>query len=105
MGIMENLKKMDAQPTERQQAALQQALGSLETDPKALSTVLDVYGDIIRNKVHLHNIDVQQAKASGLKFPIDYEIHIPDKYATPSTKGINSAPVTGSSHPANKYKR
>ena len=38
-GVMDNLKKLDAQPTERQQEILMQSLGNLSTDPSALADV------------------------------------------------------------------
>lgn len=79
MGIMDNLKKMDAQPSETQQQAMQQALGSVSTDPKALSNVLDVFGDIVKQKVDLHNTEVKSAEARGVKFPYDPTIKLPTK--------------------------
>ena len=78
-GIMDNLRKLDAQPSERQQAALQEALGSLATDPKALSNVLDAFADSIRGKIDIHNDEVRSAIARGVKFPYDPIIKVPAK--------------------------
>ena len=78
-GIMDNLRKLDAQPSERQQAALQEALGSLATDPKALSNVLDAFADSVRNKIDIHNAEVQSAISRGVKFPYDPIIKVPAK--------------------------
>ena len=78
-GIMDNLRKLDAQPSERQQAALQEALGSLATDPKALSNVLDAFADSVRNKIDIHNAEVQSAISRGVKFPYDPIIKTPAK--------------------------
>jgi hypothetical protein len=80
-GIMDNLRKLDAQPSERQQAALQEALGSLATDPKALSNVLDAFADSVRNKIDIHNAEVQSAISRGVKFPYDPIIKVPAKTA------------------------
>ena len=82
-GIMDNLRKLDAQPSERQQAALQEALGSLATDPKALSNVLDAFADSVRNKIDIHNDEVRSAIARGVKFPYDPIIKVPAKSAGP----------------------
>jgi len=82
--IMENLKKLDAQPTERQQLALERALGSLKTDPNALSSVLDAYGDVLSNKVKIHNAEVESAMEpdprtgqSKVRFPYEVRIKLP----------------------------
>ena len=79
MGIMDNLKKMDAQPSQQQQAAMKQALGSIGTDPNAMGAVLDVFGDIVRGKVDIHNQEVTDAEARGTKFPYNPVIKLPPK--------------------------
>jgi hypothetical protein len=82
-GILANLKKLDSQPSERQQAALEQALGSLNTDPNALSDVLDSYADTVRNNIDTHNAEVQSAVSRGVKFPYDPIIKVPVKATGP----------------------
>jgi hypothetical protein len=82
-GVLDNLKKLDAQPSERQQAALQAALGSIATDPNALSNVLDAYADTVRTKIDIHNAEVQSAIARGVKFPYDPIIKAPAKATKP----------------------
>jgi hypothetical protein len=82
-GVLDNLKKLDAQPSERQQAALQAALGSISTDPNALSNVLDAYADTVRTKIDVHNAEVQSAIARGVKFPYDPIIKVPAKATKP----------------------
>lgn len=84
MGIMDNLKKMDAQPSQQQQAAMKQALGSIGTDPSAMNAVLDVFGDIVRGKVDIHNQEVAGAEQRGVKFPYDPVIKLPPKGAATS---------------------
>lgn len=79
MGILDNLKKMDAQPSQQQQAAMKQALGSLGTDPNALNAVLDVFGDIVRGKVDIYNAEVTGAEKRGTKFAYDPVIKLPPK--------------------------
>ena len=70
---------MDAQPSQQQQAAMKQALGSIGTDPNAMSAVLDVFGDIVRGKVDIHNQEVMDAEARGTKFPYNPVIKLPPK--------------------------
>lgn len=91
LGIMDNLKKLDSQPSQQQQAALQQALGSIGTDPNALPRVLDVFGDSIRQKVDLYNEEASGAEARGVKFPYKPTIALPPK-AT-AAPGASAAPA------------
>ena len=77
--LMDNLKKMDAQPTERQQEALKTALGSVGNDPQALYGILNAYEDIIRQRVDLYNEDVTSATSRGIPFPYDPIIKIPPR--------------------------
>jgi hypothetical protein len=81
-GILDNLKKLDSQPSQAQQAALQQALGSLGTDPSALGRVLDAFGDSIRTKVDLHNAEISDAESKGIKFPYNPKITLKPKSGT-----------------------
>jgi len=82
-GILANLKKLDSQPSERQQAALEQALGNLNTDPNALANVLDSYADTVRTNIDIHNAEVQSAISRGVKFPYDPIIKVPAKATGP----------------------
>lgn len=84
--IMDNLKKMDAQPSEMQQKIMQEALGNLGTDPGALPRVLDAFGDVIRGKVTLHNQEVQGAIQKGVKFPFEPLVKIPELQRRASDK-------------------
>ncbi len=81
LGIMDNLKKLDSQPSQQQQAALQQALGSIGTDPGALPRVLDVFGETIRQKVDLYNEEAASAESRGVKFPYKPTITLPARPA------------------------
>ena len=83
VGVMENLKKMDAQPSTYQQKVMEDALGKIGTDPTALPAVLDVFGDIIRDKVGIHNREVVGAVARGVKFPYDPVIKLEPKADQP----------------------
>jgi hypothetical protein len=78
-GILDNLKKLDSQPSQSQQAAMQEALGSLGTDPNALGRVLDAFGDSIRTKVDSFNMEVSDAETRGIKFPYSATIKIKPK--------------------------
>lgn len=72
--LMDNLKKMDASPSQQQQQVMQDALGKLGTDPNALSNVLDAYADTIRGKVDAYNTEVSGAEGRGVKFPYKPQI-------------------------------
>lgn len=98
LGIMDNLKKLDSQPSQQQQAALQQALGSIGTDPGALPRVLDVFGDTIRQKVNLYNEEATSAESRGVKFPYKPTIALPPRpagapTAAPTAPAIPQAAV------------
>jgi hypothetical protein len=85
--VMENLKKMDAQPSQYQQKVMQDAFGTLGTDPNAVPRILDAFGDIVRGKVDLHNKEVQSAAQRGVKFPYDPIITLPEKQKPESAPG------------------
>jgi len=90
-GVLDNLRKLDAQPTAGQQNILQQALGSIGTDPSALSNVLDAYEDILRDKVDLHNQEVQGSVQRGVKFPYDPTIKLPPRREASPAAGQGTA--------------
>jgi hypothetical protein len=48
---------------------MQESLGNLGTDPNALPKILDAYADSMRQKISLHNDEVQGAVQRGVKFP------------------------------------
>ena len=77
-GVIENLRKLDAQPTQAQQQVLQDAIGNLGTDPNALPRVLDAFGDILREKVGAYNAEVTDAESRGVKFPYNPVIKLPE---------------------------
>ena len=77
-GVIENLRKLDAQPTQAQQQVLQDAIGNLGTDPNALPRVLDAFGDILRQKVGAYNAEVTDAESRGVKFPYNPVIKMPE---------------------------
>jgi hypothetical protein len=86
-GIIENLRKLDANPTENQQNAMRVALGNIGTDPNALPAVLNSFADTVRSKVETHNAEVEGAVSRGVKFPYDPTIKLP----TPSA--VTTAPA------------
>ena len=95
--VLDNLKKMDASPSQQQQAIMQDALGKLGTDPNALPQVLDAFGDAIRGKVQLHNQEVQSAVQRGVKFPYDPTIALPSgpKDAAPAKTVVRTGTQNG----------
>ena len=97
LGIMDNLKKLDSQPSQQQQAALQVALGSIGTDPSALPRVLDVFGDTIRQKVDLYNEEALGAESRGVKFPYNPTIKLQPR---PAVEGAGRAGSATQPRPA-----
>src|SRR3990167_4094698 len=75
--VMENLKKLDAQPSAIQQTIMMDALGRLGTDPSALPEMLDAYSDVLRDKVGAYNDEVRGAEKRGTRFPYDPTIKLP----------------------------
>lgn len=61
-----------------------QALGNLDTDPTALSSILDAFGDAVRDKVSTHNAIVTDAEKRGTKFPHRVTVDLPAKAGNPS---------------------
>ena len=86
--IMDNLKKMDAQPSQMQQQIMQESLGKLGTDPNALPAVLDAYADVVRGKVQQYNEEVSGAEERGTKFPYKPQIRLKDR--APSQNSLSS---------------
>lgn len=76
-GIMDNLKRLDSQPSQEQQRIMQEALGTLGTDPNALPRVLDKIEETVRARVSRFNEDVTDAEARGVKFPYKPQIKLP----------------------------
>jgi hypothetical protein len=93
-GVIENLRKLDAQPTQSQQQVLQDAIGNLGTDPNALPRVLDAFGDILREKVGSYNSEVKDAESRGVKFPYNPVIKMPEA-KKPAAEQIPGQNATG----------
>lgn len=84
--VLNNLRKLDAQPSQQQQLIMQEALGNLDTDPDALARVVQVYEDVIRGRVEQHNREFAEMKANpnlANAFPYSLEIKLPEKSVTP----------------------
>lgn len=77
-GILDNLKKLDSQPSQEQQRVLAEALGNLGTDPQALVQILDRIGETVRDRVGRYNMDVSDAEGRGVKFPFKPQISLPE---------------------------
>jgi hypothetical protein len=77
-GILENLKKMDSQPTQAQQQALKDAIGQLQTEPDALARLVDAFSEPFIAKVKVHNDDVDKALKRGDVRAEDYRIKLPE---------------------------
>ncbi len=92
--IMDNLKKMDAQPSQQQQQVMQDSLGKLGTDPNALANILDAYGDVVRGKVEQYNEDVAGAEQRGTKFPYDPKIRLRGAAARAVTEPPDTSTMT-----------
>ena len=77
---MENLKKVDAQPSQQQQAIMQQAFGTIGTDPSAIPKIVAVYKDILTSKANEHNTRVKQSEEgpAKMKFAYDITVKVPE---------------------------
>ena len=93
-GILDNLKKLDSQPSQEQQRVLSEALGNLGTDPAALEQILNRIGETVRDRVSRFNDDVTQAETRGVKFPFKPQISLPPPKATPGQIPTGAAPTT-----------
>ena len=82
-GILDNLKKLDSQPSQEQQRVLAEALGNLGTDPAALEQILDRIGETVRDRVDRFNTDVTEAETRGVKFPFKPQIGMPARKLKP----------------------
>lgn len=108
LGIMDNLKKLDSQPSQQQQAALQIALGSIGTDPGALPAVLDVFGETVRQKVDLYNQEAISAEERGVKFPYKPTIALKPRNVNQSATTLTrqtspAAPAVGTVQEGYRY--
>lgn len=84
--VMENLKKLDASPSQEQQRVLQQSMGSIATDPNALPKVINTYKQILIDKAEQHNKKVEQAEKGPAKmeFPFDIRVPVPSQAQKPT---------------------
>jgi hypothetical protein len=97
-GILDNLKKMDPNPTENQQKALRTAIGSLGSDPNALPRILDTFIDATRQQVDAYNSDVSSAEERGIQFPYEPRIKLPSR-----SNGIENVPANAKQAPDGNY--
>jgi len=84
-GVLENLRKLDAQPSQQQQFALQQALGSIGTDPNALIKIIEWSQQQLEQRVDRYN---KNASTASKKFDLPYDIGI--QMPTRSTSGATA---------------
>ena len=100
-GILDNLKKLDSQPSGEQQRVLSEVVGNLGTDPAALGQILDRIDETVRDRVGRFNTDVTEAETRGVKFPFKPQITLPLRKPVPVNAAaqipgeIRSAPVAG----------
>jgi len=80
-GILDNLKKLDSQPSQEQQRVLSEALGNLGTDPAALEQILDRIAETVRARVERYNTEVTDAEGRGVKFPYTPQLKLPPRKA------------------------
>ena len=84
-GILDNLKKLDSQPSQEQQRVLSEALGNLGTDPAALEQILNRIAETVTDRVDRYNIDVTESEARGIKFPFKPQITLPQRPRAPGS--------------------
>ena len=78
--VMENLKKLDASPSQQQQQVLQQSMGSIGTDPKAIPRIVNTYKDILTSKAKEHNRRVEESMQgpNGMVYPYSIKVNLPE---------------------------
>ena len=78
--VMDNLKKMDASPSQQQQQIMQEAFGRINTDPNALPMIIDFYKGQLESKAAEHNRRVDQTMTgpAGMQFPYDIHVRVPE---------------------------
>lgn len=104
--VLNNLRKLDAQPSQEQQRIMQEALGNLDTDPDALPSVVRIYEDVIRGRVELHNKTVEETERSGIKSPYSLKIDLPPALtATSATNQFANEAAAEAAFKAGKIKR
>jgi hypothetical protein len=73
---MENLKKLDAQPSQMQQQIMQRAFGTIGTDPAAIPKIVEVQKDILLSKAREHNARVDETEQGPAKMKYAHSIKI-----------------------------
>jgi hypothetical protein len=92
---MENLKKVDAQPSQMQQQIMQQAFGTIGTDPAAIPKIVSVYKDILISKANEHNTRVKQSEEgpAKMKYAYDITVKLPEAVKTPTVGAFPNVDV------------
>jgi len=87
---MENLKKVDAQPSQMQQQIMQEAFGTIGTDPAAIPKIVAVYKDILTSKAKEHNDRVTETEEGPAKMKYAHSIRIkmPETSKAPATGAL-----------------
>jgi len=102
-GILDNLKKLDSQPSQEQQRVLSEALGNLGTDPAALEQILNRIGETVTDRVDRYNTDVNESEARGIKFPFKPQITLPPR-KRPAGSVASQIPTNAPSAPTASQK-
>jgi hypothetical protein len=84
---MDNLKKMDAQPSQLQQKMMMDALGNVNADPNAILRITDIMDEVIRGKVSAHNKRIPPRLPQGDLFRIE----LPDRVIPTTVRSGPSA--------------
>ena len=87
VSTMENLKKMDATPSQYQQKVMQDAFGTITSDPTSLPKILAVQKEILQAKASSHNLQVQQAETGPAKMQFPYSIYIGEQPPSTGNQG------------------
>jgi hypothetical protein len=102
-GILDNLKKLDSQPSQEQQRVLSEALGNLGTDPAALEQILNRIAETVTDRVDRYNTDVNESEARGIKFPFKPQITLPQRQRFTGSAS-SQIPTSASSAPTASQK-
>jgi hypothetical protein len=74
-GILDNAKKLGVNPTDADARRLDQIMGTIGKDPKALDKILNWREEMAGRTIDQHNKDIESSVKSGAKFPFDLRVN------------------------------
>jgi len=96
-GLLQQAKALGANPSNADAERINEIVGSIGKDAKAMQRILDWRETMARRTVDSHNRSVDQAVEGGLKLPFDLRVKLPSAPAAPAQApaGFKIIGVTG----------